>query len=122
MSSAEGYDNKMNALLEYFLNAFYYITIHIVYGKTFEGEIFTFRVDNDYLLENFCSSMLVDLYIANRQGHNLWEKICDGMKTTKVYPLKYFAIYGTPMVHLNSGDYNSTEMIGHKHTNSHIVN
>ena len=37
---------------------------------------FTFRVENGYPLENFCGSMLVDLY-CNQQGHNSWEKICD---------------------------------------------
>ena len=36
-----------------------------VYGKTFKGETFVFRVENVlvYLLENFCGSLLVEFAI-----------------------------------------------------------
>ena len=35
-----------------------HVLAYIVYGKTFEGETFMFRVENGYLLEIFCGSML----------------------------------------------------------------
>ena len=38
--------------------------------------------------------MLVDLYIANRQGHNSQEKIQDLVKNTESFPLKIFVVYG----------------------------
>ena len=47
-----------------------------VYGKTFERETFTFRVENGYSLETFHGGMLIDVH-SNQQGHNSWENICD---------------------------------------------
>ena len=35
-----------------------HVLAYIVYGKTFEGETFMFRVENSSLLEIFCGSML----------------------------------------------------------------
>ena len=46
----------------------------IIYGKSFEEETFTFRVENGYSLEKFCSSMLVDVYLPsylNTHAHML---------------------------------------------------
>ena len=36
-----------------------------------------FRLENDCSLENFCASMVVDLYIVDQEGHNSWENIHD---------------------------------------------
>ena len=53
-----------------------------VYGKTFEGKTFTFRVENGCSLEKFYSSMLVDLHCQSTRPtlpivNNLWENIRD---------------------------------------------
>ena len=66
-----------------------------IYGKTFEREIFAFRVENGYSLENLHCSMLVDLYCQSTRpylmgkGLRLSEKLQKMQKLSPSNVLQY---------------------------------
>ena len=55
------------------------ITLSIIMAyhvaKLSSEKTFTVRVENSYLWENFCSSMLVDLYTQSMRPQNEWLQI-----------------------------------------------
>ena len=63
--------------------------------QTFWGEMFVVREENGYLWENFCSSMLVDLYCQSTRPWFIGRdsQLCENRENRKSFLLKSPAIY-----------------------------
>ena len=80
------------------------IESYTIYGKTFEWENFHGWYANDHSQENFCVCLMPSLSRALRETYKItystkicWKIFaieCKIMKTTKVFPLESFAVYG----------------------------
>ena len=74
-------------------------------AKLLRGETLEIRLENGYLLEKSCGSMLVDLRSVNQQCHNSWQKIHDwvnNLENCESFILKNFAVYSSTDIQIMS--------------------
>ena len=66
-------------------------------AKHLREKTFTFRVENGYSLENFCSSILVDLHCQSTRPYFVGTDL-QLSENSKNHPLEHFTVHGICLI------------------------